>query len=163
MANDEAKKEPEQKKSIPPVEVKKSDAKIIDDVTVVDDNLFYPFADMDVGQGFFIPNEQNQTTLQAFDKMHYHIVAANKLYSEVECDENGDEVWESVNIKSRKRNADGTLQLDSSGKPIIGHDSVSRPRLIRERMYAVRQIAKDDELSDGNVAPCDGVLVVRMI
>lgn len=140
----------------------KAKVTVINNVDKVEDRLYYPFADMKPGQGFFLPNEPAQTTDQAFDKMHSHIVLANNMYAEVECDENGDEVWEEVVIKSRKRGPDGRVLLESSGNPVLGHDPVVRPKLIRSRRYAVRKIAIGDDIG-GKKSEADGILVIRSI
>lgn len=146
-----------------PVKIEKAKVSIINDADTVKNDLYYPFYDMSQGQGFFIPNELNQTTLQTFNKVRSHVKQANELWSEIEHDEFGDEVWETVVIKSRKRNADGTLQLDSSGNAIITADSVTRPKLLRSRRYNIYQIAKDTDLIAGKPAENDGVLIVRVI
>ncbi len=101
------------------------------------------------------------TTAQNAAKVHSHIVAVNDLYSEVETDENGDEVWEEVYVRTAKRNADGTVALDAGGRPIVGHDPISRPNLVYSRHYILRQIAKDDMIA-GKKADADGVLVARL-
>ncbi len=150
--------------AVPPPAPKVEKAKVTlvnDAFHVRNDDEHYPFTEMKPGQGFFVPNEPNQTTAQNAAKVHSHIVAVNDLYSEVETDENGDEVWEEVYVRTAKRNADGTVALDAGGRPIVGHDPISRPNLVYSRHYILRQIAKDDMIA-GKKADADGVLVARL-
>lgn len=133
-------------------------------VDSVNDELFsdeyegiYPFGDLEVGQAFFVPLEK-ETSVQALDRMHRAIALARKFYSEPEVDENGDEVWETVIIKTTKRNLDGSIMLDSSGAILVGADAVKRPRLIASRHFVARFVMKDydDKITE------DGILVIRV-
>ncbi len=154
----------------------KSDPKHVDPpkpvkpkVTVLDaveaepeDKFLYPFDDMDAGAGFFVPNVPGETTAQTLTRLGPQLAYANDWYSEVELDVNGDEVWEDVYVRTTKRNPDGSVQLDAGGKPIYGHDPISRPNYIYGRRYVARRIAKGDEFAD-KTADVDGVLVVRVV
>lgn len=124
--------------------------------------LDYPFNNLEVGQGFFVPNKPAETTIKNLERMHAAVVLANEFYSEAEVDEAGDEVWETVFVKSRQRNVDGTFKLTGDGKYIESADQINRPRLIYFRHYMAYAIIKDYEMADGNKAKEDGVLVVRV-
>jgi hypothetical protein len=117
---------------------------------------------MKPGQGFFVPNEPNETTAQTVARLAPQLALVNDWYSEIETDANGDEVWEDVYIRTTKLNPDGSLQLDGAGRVIYGHDPVSRPNYIFGRRYVARRIAKGDEFAD-KTADVDGVLVVRVV
>lgn len=122
----------------------------------------YPFNDLDIGQAIFVPNAKAETTDKTLERMHQVVRKARAFYAEVELDDNGDEVWEQVVIKSRKRNADGSFVLDAVGKPLESADSVLRPKLIGSRHYIVRPVVKDYD-TGGQKAPEDGVLIIRVI
>lgn len=142
----------------------KKNFKIIDNVNLAlgkDEQKFaYPFVDLEIGQGIFIPVEQNGTTDQLVAAVHRQVDAFRKYASSVEHDENGDEVMERVIIKEKKRNDDGTIQL--SGNEIrTGANQTSREKLIGPN-FAVKAVVKGDAIAEGNEAEGDGVLVVRM-
>ena len=147
---------------VKPVEIKKAKVTMINDADVVEDKLYYPFISMEPGQGFFIPNEPGQTTMQNLVKMSGQVAAANRLYTVTEVNENGDEVWEDVYVRTSTRNPDGSVKLDAGGVPIEGHDPVSRPNVIYARRYVARAVIKDDLIA-GKKSDADGVLVVRAI
>ncbi len=150
-------------KPAPAPKVEKAKVSLISDIDDPEDTDFaYPFVDMDVDQGFFVPNESGQTTLQNAKRLSAHVAAANKLFQVVELNEDGDEVWEDVYVRTTKRNPDGSVQLDGAGKPIIGHDPVSRPNVIYSRRFIARPITKGDAFAD-KTADVDGVLVVRVV
>lgn len=120
----------------------------------------YPYGDLEVGQAFFIPNEQNQSTLQNLDTVHKSIAKARTFYAEPEVNENGDEVWETVTIKHRHRNTDQTFKLTGDDKPIETAEMLTRPRLISSRHFVAYPILKGYDY--GSKAETDGVLVVRV-
>jgi hypothetical protein len=123
----------------------------------------YPFHDLDVGQGLYIPVEQNSTTDKLMEKLYRDVANARMSFAEVERDENGDEIWDVVIVKTRKRNDDGTLQMGAYGKPLEGANQTSKPRLVFSRHFAVKAVVKDDDLGGGTKAPHDGALVVRQV
>jgi len=123
----------------------------------------YPFKDMDVGQGFFVPVEANMTTDQLIANLHRDIFTFVQQTSECEKDEKGDDVWESIVIQTKKRTDDGVIQLDGLGKPIVGANQTNRPKLIHSANFMVRAVVKDDELIEGGrKADSDGALVIRV-
>lgn len=92
--------------------------------------------------------------------MHKQVDQFRKQNSEVEKDEDGDDVMEDVAINKKKRNDDGTIQLDGD-TPRLGIKSGFRPRLIGPT-FIVKAVVKGDELAENNEADGDGVLVIRM-
>lgn len=150
-------------------ETAKPDFKIIDNANIKLNhfipahghyNFAYPFNDLEVGQGMFIPIPKNGTTDKLVAHMHKQIDQFRKQNSEVEKDENGDDVMEDVAINVKKRNDDGTIQLDGN-EPRLGIKSGFRPKLIGPS-FTVKAVAKGDELSENNEADGDGVLVIRL-
>lgn len=123
---------------------------------------FYPFNDLDIGQGLYIPVEPNSTTDKLMERLYKDVANARMSFAEVERDENGDEIWDVVIVKTRKRNEDGTFQMGAYGKPLEGANQTSKPRLVFSRHFAVKAVIKGDDLG-GSEAPHDGALVVRQI
>lgn len=133
------------------------------------DNLFDdtihvkgPFNDLKIGQGVFVPNEQNQTTDKALSKTHKIISKLREQYSEIETNDDGDEILDQVIISTRKRNDDGTIQLEND-KPVVGANSTNMPRRIYYRNFIAKAVTKDQELSDSQKASADGVFVIRVL
>lgn len=124
------------------------------------DQFLYPFNDLKPLQGLFIPVERNSTTDKLMATIHKQVDQFRKQNSEVEKDENGDDVMEDVAINQKKRNEDGTIQLDGD-KPRLGIKSGFRPKLFGPT-FAVKAVVKDDEIGENNKADGDGVLVIRM-
>lgn len=123
----------------------------------------YPFNDLEAGQGLYIPVEQNSTTDKLMEKLYRNVANARLQFAEVERDENGDEIWDVVIVKTRKKNDDGTFQMGAYGKPLEGANQTSKPRLVFSRHFAVKAVIKGDDLGDDNKAPHDGALVVRQV
>lgn len=120
----------------------------------------YPFEDLKVGQGIYIPLPENMNVDKFHIHMHKQLDQYRKQASEVEKDENGDDVMEDVAINQKKRNDDGTIQLDGD-TPRLGIKSGFRPKLLGPS-FTVKSVVAGDELSHGNEAEGDGVLVIRM-
>lgn len=120
----------------------------------------YPFEDLEPGQGMFIPVPKGKTTDALMNEMHRSVNQYRKQNSEVERDENGDDVMEDVAINVKKRNEDGTVQLDG-GVPRLDIKSGFRPKLIGPG-FTVKAVVKGDEIGEGEEADTDGVLVVRL-
>lgn len=120
----------------------------------------YPFEDLEVGQGMFIPVEEKNTTDALMSKIYSQVNQYRKQASEVERDENGDDVMEDVCINQKKRNDDGTVQLDGD-KPRLTVKSGFRPKLIGPS-FTVKAVVKGDQLAENNEAEGDGALVIRM-
>lgn len=118
----------------------------------------YPFEDLEVGQGFFIAVETTTDALMA--KLHKQVDKYRKQSSEIERDENGDDVMLDVAINQKKRNEDGTVQLDN-GVPRLGIKSGFQPKLIGPN-FVVKAVVKGDSLAENNEADSDGALVIRM-
>jgi len=123
----------------------------------------YPIDDLEVGQGLYIPVEQNSTTEKLMEKVYKDVANARLAFAEVERDENGDEIWDVVIVKTRLRNADGTFQMGAYGKPLESASQTSKPRLVYARHYAVKAVLKDDDVGEGTKVPADGALVVRQV
>jgi hypothetical protein len=123
----------------------------------------YPFSDLELGEGLYIAVEQNSTTDKLMEKLYKDVANARIAFAEVERDENGDEIWDVVVVKTRKRNEDGTFQMGAYGKPLEGASQTSKPRLVFSRHFAVKAVIKDDDLGQGAKAPHDGALVVRQV
>lgn len=139
--------------------------KIIDNAKVKlsnqsDVEFKYPFEDLNVKQGLFVPVEKGSTTDALMSKLFKQVDQFRKQNSEVERDENGDDVMEDVAINVKKRNDDGTIQLDGD-KPRLDIKSGFRPKLIGP-MLAVKAVVKGDKISENDTADSDGALVIRL-
>lgn len=122
----------------------------------------YPFLDMNIGQGFFVPVEPNSNIDKLMAHLHRAVEAFHKQTSVEEKDENGDDVMESVTVLPKKRTQDGVIQLDGAGKPIVGANHTNRPKLIHMAQFVIKSAVKDDELAEGRKADSDGALVIRV-
>lgn len=122
----------------------------------------YPFDKTEIGQGFFIPVEKGSTTDALMGTIHRDIAMFRDATGECEKDIEGNDVWESVVIQTKKRK-DGVIQLDGAGKPIVGANQTNRPKLIYSANFIARAVVKDDEISKGQKAESDGVLVIRVV
>lgn len=153
--------------SVAPATNKKTDndkIKILNDVSeLMDDDgeEEYPYEKLKIDQGFFVPTLPNNTTDKLLADIHQSINRAKQRYGEVEVDEHGDDVWESVIIRFKKRNDDGTIQLQD-GKPITGANQTNRPKYIYTRNYIAKAVIAGQKLGDGVEAEGDGVVVIRV-
>jgi hypothetical protein len=162
----EPKHEPEVKKPEPPKHL------MVDKPLLHhrDSEFAYPFADLDVGKGFFVANEDVKgDNLERMRKLAFQ---ARNHYSIVEHDINGDEVWENVIIRGRQRtgksefDANGSVvnefHRDATGNPVQTASEESRPKRIYSRHFSVRSVDKDEVIGDGDMkADRAGVLVIR--
>lgn len=135
-----------------------------------DSEFAYPFADLDVGKGFFVANEDVKgDNLERMRKMAFQ---ARNHYSIVEHDINGDEVWENIIVRGRQRtgktefDANGSVvnefHRDATGNPVQTASEESRPKRIYSRHFSVRSVDKGEVMSDGDMkADRAGVLVIR--
>jgi hypothetical protein len=137
--------------------------KIIDNARyeLVEDTFLYPFAALAVGQGFHIPLEAGNTMDKLTYATHRQVNDFCFRNSEVELNEDGDEVLENITIRARVRNRDGSFVLDGNGLPKLTASSVSRPRLIGPR-FTVVSVYRDNEIAENVKAEADGVLVIRL-
>lgn len=138
----------------------------VNDELIVDDPkkvyiANYPFNDLKIGQGFFVSNEKEQTNAKAIEAMRKEVALAHDYYSEAETTVDGDAVFESVIVKNRARNSDGSLQM-INGKPVEGADTVMRPKLISSRQFVIRAIVKDETVINDKKSVDNGLLVVRV-
>lgn len=140
----------------------KKEPRIFDNVLFKEDEEKedFPFAKLKAGQGFFVPATEHESTDFLVEKFNKQINEERIKYAEVEKDENGDEILEVVTIKTRKRNDDGTLQLEG-GKVITGANQSHRFKYIYARNFMCKPVMKDDDIGHSK-AEHDGVLVVRV-
>jgi len=157
-------------KSVHPSTNSKSDEdfKMIDNAIVTpdldEDSFKYPFFDMEIGQGIFIPVETNSTIDKLMKDLHQQIEMFRRQTADIEKDENGDNISEIIIIHEKKRNPDGTIQLNDANKPNEGANQTIRPKYIYAYNFTVRSVIKDDELvEDGQKAESDGALLVRVL
>lgn len=122
--------------------------------------IAYPFEDLSIGNGMFVPVEENSTTDKLMAKLYKQVDQFRKQNSEVERDEDGDDIMEDVAINKKKRNEDGTVQLDGD-TPRLGVKSGFRPKLVGPN-FVVKAVVKGDDLGDNDKADSDGALVIRL-
>lgn len=120
----------------------------------------YPFEDLKLNQGMFIPVEEKSTTDALMAKLYKQVNQYRKQNSEIERDEDGDDIMEDVAINKKKRNEDGTVQLDGD-IPRLGIKSGFRPKLVGPN-FVVKAVVKGDEIGENNKADRDGALVIRL-
>jgi hypothetical protein len=109
---------------------------------------------LEVGQGFFIPLEAPNTMDTLVFSIHRQIMQYKLANSEVELNEDGDEVLENVTIRSRLRNTDGSFKLGPDGLPKISVASVLRNKLIGPSFMA-RAVLKGDRIVEGTQEEID--------
>lgn len=120
----------------------------------------YPFGDLEFGQGMFIPVEEHSTIDKLMATVFKQVDQYRKQNSEVERDENGDDIMEDVCINKKQRNDDGTVKLDGD-TPRMTVSSGFRPKLIGPN-FAVKSVVKGDKISENDEAEADGALVIRL-
>jgi len=137
--------------------------KIIDNAKyeLASDYFEYPFEELEVGQGFFVPLESNVTMDKLVHSTNKQANMFSVQNSNIERNEEGDEILENLTVRARLRNPDGSFQVDSGGQPKLTSTALTRPKLIGPR-FMVRAVNKDDEVSENNKAEADGVLVIRV-
>lgn len=122
----------------------------------------YPFLDMEIGQGFFVPVEANSNIDKLIAHLHKAVNQFHKQTAVQEKNENGDDIMESVTELPKKRLDDGVIQLDGTGKPLVGANHTNRPKLVHMAQFLIRSATKDDEIAEGKKAESDGALVIRV-
>lgn len=123
-------------------------------------NFEFPFGDLEPGQGLFIAKEENRTVDSLIANVRKQVHKLNEMYSERETNDDGDGILDVVTIERKKRNEDGTIQLDN-GVPRVGAASGHLPRMVRYRQFIVRSVVKGQEINDDKMEH-DGVIVVRV-
>ena len=128
----------------------------------VQNDHFYPFADMKPGQGFFVPTRKGKTTDHLVMTLHKAVDAFIEQTSTTEKDKNGDDIWETITTIPKKRNTDGTIQLDGAGNPIVGANHTHRPKRLHASTFMVLPVIAGDEIAEGRTSDTDGALVIRV-
>lgn len=123
--------------------------------------LNYPFEEIEVGQGMFIPVEEHSTTDKLMSKVYKQVHQVREQNSEVAKDENGDEILESIAVNQKMRNDDGTVKLDGDKPRLTIGKSGLFPKLLGPT-FAVKAVVKGDEIGEGEEAEADGALVIRL-
>jgi hypothetical protein len=131
------------------------------DYRLVKTEFLYPFEELEVGQAFFVPLEAPNTMDTLVFGVHRQVMQYKLVNSEIELNEDGDEVLENVTIRSRLRNTDGSFKLGPDGLPKISASSISRHKLIGPS-FMVKPVLKDDQIAEETKAEADGVLVIRV-
>lgn len=120
----------------------------------------YPYNELAIGQGMFIPLEEGDTLEKLSVAIHRQVSQFRKENSQAEVNDDGDEILENVTINAKARNTDGTVKLvDGNPKLIASH--IVRPKLIGPN-FAVKSVKADDEIGETIKAEIDGVLVIRL-
>lgn len=122
--------------------------------------LIYPFEALDIDRGMFIPVEKGSTTDKLMSNVYKQVDQYRKQNSEVERDEDGDDVMEDVAINKKQRNEDGTVRMDGD-VPRLGIKSGFRPKLIGPN-FVVKAVVKGDKIGENDEADRDGALVIRV-
>jgi hypothetical protein len=122
----------------------------------------YPFADLKAGEGLFIPVEQNSTSDKLLAVVNQAIYQTRQQSAVPLLNEKGDEILEQVSVLTKKRNDDGTMQLESDGRPITGANFEQHKKVVYAQNLAAKVVTKDSDMGEGNKAPSDGVLVIRV-
>lgn len=153
-----------QSEATPASKPTKKNFKLIDNAI---DHLFddtdafeYKYGDLKPGQGVFIDKPEGATIDSLIANTRKTVRKLNERYSEKETNENGDNILDMVTIEIKKRNEDGTIQLDN-GVPRVGASSGHLPRMVSYRKFVVRAITKGEKIGSGKMEH-DGVLVVRV-
>lgn len=153
------KKLQEQKSKI--ILVKDVNKELFDNTTEESDAL-YPFYQLEIGQGFFVPVSDQASQSQLLRQFHSQLAYIRQDTAEFERDANGDEVWETVTVKTRPRDKDGTVKQQSDGTDIVGADHVLRPVLINPRRFIVKPVSEGYDIGEGHEVEDDGVMVIRV-
>lgn len=144
------------------VMIKEVNSDFLEDTNTLHYEFNRPFDDLEIGNAFFVPNKDGQTTENHLAQLHQQIAAYRDMNSEIEKDEDGDDILETVVIASKKRNSDGTLVLEANGNPLVGANPVTRPKRIYYKNFIARAVVKGNKVDGDNEIDHDGVLVVRV-
>ena len=96
-------------------------------------------------------------------KLYKQVDQYRKQNSEIERDENGDDMMIDLAINQKKRNEDGTVQLDG-GVPRLGIKSGFTPKLVGPT-FIVKAVVKGDKIGagdNGQESDSDCAIVIRM-
>lgn len=122
----------------------------------------HPILQLERDQGMFIPNRPGLTTDDLMQQLNKELYNLRAFGAQVEKDINGDDILETIIVEEKKRNDDGTIQL-TAGRPVVGALQQNRPKLIHPCNFTVHAVTKDMDISEGQKAPEDGVLVIRFV
>lgn len=128
----------------------------------VENKSGYPFEDLKAGQGLFIATRPGNTTDKLMAKLNKTIYHLRQRYSEPELSENGDTILNQVTVEIKKRNEDGTIQLDN-GNIVKGANFEQKELRTPWRNYVVKPVVKDQNIGNETKAPHDGVIVIRVL
>lgn len=123
-------------------------------------NFEFPYGDIKPGQGMFIALEEGKTIDTLLANIRKQVHKLNEMYSERETNEDGDNILDMVTIEKKKRNDDGTIQLDN-GVPRVGANSGHMPRMVRYRQFVVSSVAKGEKVNNETM-DSGGVIVTRV-
>lgn len=126
----------------------------------VENDYKYPF-DISIGQGFFVPLGDGDTLDKLVVAMSKQVNQYRIQNSQIETNDEGDNVLETITIDAKQRNPDGSFKLDGEGVPKVSIATVMRPKLIGP-MFMIKAVHKDDNMGDEVSAESDGVLVIRL-
>lgn len=124
------------------------------------ENFEFPFGDIKPGEGMFIAKEDNRTVDGLLASVRKQVHRMNEMFAEKETNDDGDNILDMVTIERKKRNDDGTIQLDN-GVPRVGATAGHLPRMVRYRQFVVRSVNKGEKIDNEKLSN-DGVIVVRV-
>ena len=131
------------------------------DNTTEESDAMYPFYQLEIGQGFFVPAD-DVTQDQLVRQFHSQLAYIRQDTAEIERDANGDQVWETVVVKTRPRDKDGNVKLQGDGTDIVGADHVLRPVLINPRRFIVKRVSEGYDIGEKHEVEDSGVMVIRV-
>lgn len=99
----------------------------------------YPFEALNVGQSFFVPNDDKKPN--AAKSLASTVSSATARYAVEAKDATGAVIMEDVKVKTFKKGADGKNAKDEAGKPIVESETTeSRPKMVETRKFIVRSV-----------------------
>lgn len=122
----------------------------------------HPILQLERDQGMFVPNRPGATTDELMRQLYKEVYQLRAFGAQVEKDINGDDILETIIVEEKKRNDDGTIML-TAGRPVVGALQENRPKLIHPCNFTIHAVTKDMEIAEGQKAPEDGVLIIRVV